>query len=97
MKADELLISAEELPWREFDFLADHGSMSDLAISRKSRNVLAGSQAHSAFCGTHDLCRDSTEAGSNLLKLRVTDGFFWRYEIPMVTVIGPLSDPRPLP
>ncbi len=71
--------------------------MSDLAISRKSRNVLAGSQAHSAFCGMHDLCRDSTEAGSNLLKLRVTDGFFWRYEIPMVTVIGPLSDPRPLP
>jgi hypothetical protein len=34
MKADELLISAEELPWREFDFLADHGSMSDLAILR---------------------------------------------------------------
>src|SRR5258705_13962143 len=44
-----------------------------------------------------DLCRDSTEAGSNLLKLRVTDGFFWRYEIPSGTVIGPLSDPRPLP
>jgi hypothetical protein len=44
-----------------------------------------------------DLCRDSTEAGSNLLKLRVTDGFFWRSEIPIVTVIGPLSDPRPLP
>src|SRR5438128_138744 len=71
--------------------------MSALAISRKSRNVLAGSQAHSAFCGTHDLCRDSTEAGSNLLKLSVTDGFFWRSEIPSATVIGPLSDPRPLP
>jgi len=28
------------------------------------------------------LCRDSTEAGSNLLKLRVTDGFFWRSEVP---------------
>jgi hypothetical protein len=25
---------------------------------------------------TRDLCRDSTEAGSNLLKLRVTDGIF---------------------
>src|SRR5258707_2181662 len=35
MKADELLISAEELPWREFDFLAGHGSMSDLAIKRQ--------------------------------------------------------------
>ena len=46
---------------------------------------------------TRDLCRDSTEAGSNLLKLSVTDGFFWRSEIPSVTVIGPLSDPRPLP
>src|ERR1700761_2623748 len=45
---------------------------------------------------TRDLCCDSTEAGSNLLKLRVTDGFFWRSEIPLVTVIGPLSDPRPL-
>ena len=46
---------------------------------------------------TRDLCRDSTEAGSNLLKLRVTDGFFWRSEIPVVTVIGPLLDLRPLP
>jgi hypothetical protein len=46
---------------------------------------------------TRDLGRDSTNAGSNLLKLRVTDGFFWRSEIPSVTVIGPLSDPRPLP
>jgi hypothetical protein len=46
---------------------------------------------------TRDLCRDSTETSSNLLKLRVTDGFFWCSEIPMVTVIGPLSDPRPLP
>jgi hypothetical protein len=44
-----------------------------------------------------DLCRDSTEAGSNLLKLSVTDGFFWRSEIPLATLIGPLSDPRPLP
>ena len=47
--------------------------------------------------GEVNLCRDSTEAGSNLLKLSVTDGFFWRSEIPLVTVIGPLSDPRPLP
>ena len=46
---------------------------------------------------TRDLCRDSTEASSNLLKLSVTDGFFWRSEIPSVTLIGPLSDPRPLP
>ncbi len=46
---------------------------------------------------TRDLCRDSTEAGSNLLKLRVTDGFFWRSEVPLATVIGPLSDLRPLP
>ena len=30
---------------------------------------------------TRDLCRDSTEAGSNLLKLRVTDGFFWRSDV----------------
>jgi len=29
--------------------------------------------------------------------LRVTDAFSWRYEIPMVTVIEPLSAPRPLP
>jgi len=43
-----------------------------------------------------DLCRDSTEAGSNLLKLSVTDGFFWRFEVPLVTVIGPLLDLRPL-
>ena len=41
--------------------------------------------------------RDSTEAGSNLLKLRVTDGFFWRSEVPLVTLIGPLLDLRPLP
>jgi hypothetical protein len=46
---------------------------------------------------TRDLCRDSTEAGSNLLKLSVTDGFFWRSKVSLVTVIGPLSDPRPLP
>jgi hypothetical protein len=46
---------------------------------------------------TRDLCRDSTEAGSNLLKLSVTDGIYWRSEIPLITVIGPLSDPRPLP
>jgi hypothetical protein len=30
------------------------------------------------------------------LKLRVTDGFFWRSEVPTATLIGPLSDPRPL-
>jgi hypothetical protein len=49
------------------------------------------------FIWEGDHCRDSTEAGSNLLKLSVTDGFFWRSEVPLVTVIGPLSDPRPLP
>ena len=45
---------------------------------------------------TRDLCRDSTKVSSNLLKLRVTDGFFWRSEVPTATLIGPLSDPRPL-
>ena len=42
---------------------------------------------------TRDLCRDSTKVSSNLLKLRVTDGFFWRSEVPTATLIGPLSDP----
>jgi len=46
---------------------------------------------------TRDLYSDSTEASRNLLKLRVTDGFFWRSKVPLATVIGPLSDPRPLP
>ena len=46
---------------------------------------------------TRDRCRDSTKVSSNLLKLRVTDGFFWRSEVPTATLIGPLSDPRPLP
>jgi hypothetical protein len=32
MKADEFLISAEELPWRKPIPLADHSSMSDSAI-----------------------------------------------------------------
>jgi len=40
-----------------------------------------------------DFFRDSTEAGSNLLKLRVTDGFFWRSGIPMATVIWTLIGP----
>jgi hypothetical protein len=31
------------------------------------------------------------------LKLGAADGFFQRPETPMVTVIGPLLDPRPLP
>jgi hypothetical protein len=44
---------------------------------------------------TRDLCRE--RASSNLLKLSATHGFFWRSEIPLVTVIGPLSDLRPLP
>ena len=35
--------------------------------------------------------------GSDLLKLSVTDGFFWRSEVPLATLIGPLSDLRPLP
>jgi hypothetical protein len=38
-------------------------------------------------------CRESTEAGSNLLKLRVTEGFFWRSEMPSVTVIGRFGSP----
>ena len=38
----------------------------------------------------------SAVTGSNLLKLSVTDGFFWRFEVPLVTVIGPLLDLRPL-
>jgi hypothetical protein len=46
---------------------------------------------------TRDLCRDSTEANSNLLKLSVTDGFFWRSKAHPVTLIGPLTGPRPLP
>ena len=49
------------------------------------------------------LCRiehDSSvvvEAGSNLLKLRVTEGFFWSSEVLAATLIGPLSELRPLP
>jgi hypothetical protein len=31
------------------------------------------------------------------LKLGAADGFFQRPETRMVTVIGPLSDPRPMP
>jgi hypothetical protein len=46
---------------------------------------------------TRDLCRDSTKVSSNLLKLGAADGFFQRPETPMVTVIGPLLDLRPLP
>ena len=46
---------------------------------------------------TRDLCRDSEKEGRNLQKTSVTDGFFWRSKARMVTVIGPLSDPRPLP
>jgi hypothetical protein len=42
---------------------------------------------------TRDLGRDSTEAGSNLLKLSATDGFFWRSEVTpgnrYWTLIGP--------
>ena len=36
-----------------------------------------------------DLCSDSTESGSNLLKRSVTDGFFRRCEIALETGIGP--------
>src|SRR5947207_409813 len=39
-KVDELLISAEELPWRKPIPLADHSSMSALAIMHKSRDTL---------------------------------------------------------
>jgi hypothetical protein len=46
---------------------------------------------------TRDLCRDSTKEPRNYLKLRVTDGIFWRSKVRAVTLIGPLSDPRPLP
>ena len=38
----------------------------------------------------------TAKVSSNLLKLRVTDGFFWRSEVPTATLIGPLSDLRPL-
>ena len=41
-------------------------------------------------------CRDSEKEGRNLQKTSVTDGFFWRFEVPLVTVIGPLLDLRPL-
>ena len=57
---------------------------------------MMGSGNHRRYRRTRDLCRDSTEASSNLLKLSVTDGFFWRFEVPLVTVIGPLLDLRPL-
>ena len=60
--------------------------------SRKSFGMYGGDDG----ARTRDLCRDSTEASSNLLKLSVTDGFFWRFEVPLVTVIGPLLDLRPL-
>ena len=77
---------------------------SDLAVRsqivakrpKEGREVADNTRLIGSLVGER-LCRDSTEAGSNLLKLRVTDGFFWRSEIPSVTVIGPLSDPRPLP
>jgi hypothetical protein len=46
---------------------------------------------------TRDLCRDSPAFWRNLLKLGAADGFFQRPKTPMVTVIGPLLDPRPLP
>ncbi len=46
---------------------------------------------------TRDLCRDSEKERRNLQKTSVTDGFFWRSKVPLATVIGPLSDPRPLP
>ena len=46
---------------------------------------------------TRDLCRDSPAFWRNLLKLGAADGFFQRPETPMVTVIGPLMDPQPLP
>jgi hypothetical protein len=62
--------------------------MSASAISRQS------STRPSMWLPVHvatNLCRDSTKAGSNLFKLSVTDGFFWRSEIPSVTVIGPTT------
>jgi hypothetical protein len=88
--------------------LPSHGGLFLLSLRASGSNSLQCSdlfhiQINPLECGgddgarTRDLCRDSTEASSNLLKLRVTDGFFWRSEIPLVTVIGPLSDPRPLP
>ena len=36
-----------------------------------------------------DICRYFAEAGSNLLKLNVTAGFFSRFETPLENVIGP--------
>jgi len=44
------------------------------SILRKSFGMYGGDDG----ARTRDLCRDSTEASSNLLKLSVTDGFFWR-------------------
>jgi hypothetical protein len=46
---------------------------------------------------TRDLCRDSPAFWRNLLKLGAADGSFQRPETRMVTVIGPLLDPRLLP
>ncbi len=46
---------------------------------------------------TRDLCRDSPAFWGNLLKLGAADGFFQRPETPIVTAIGPLLDPPPLP
>ena len=46
---------------------------------------------------TRDLCRDSEKEGRNLQKTSVTDGFFWRSEIPLVTFFWTLIAPPSLP
>jgi hypothetical protein len=46
---------------------------------------------------TRDLCRDSKSETRNSLEPGVANGHFQRPEEPLVTLIGPLMDPRPLP
>jgi integrase len=70
----------------------------DNLMKRHIKPVAKASGIHKKIgARTRDLCRDSTEANGNLLKPIVTDGFFWRSEVPLATLIGPLLDPRPLP
>jgi hypothetical protein len=81
----------------------ENGRITLLGVTPKSLIAPRGTrksvvrQADFSSTWNVNVCRDSTEASSNLLKRRVTDGFFWRSEVPLATLIGPLSDPRPLP
>jgi hypothetical protein len=45
MKADGLLISAEELPWRNRFPFTDHSYISDLAISPSTQQLFASNLA----------------------------------------------------